>query len=118
MEEGAVTATSFPARRGLKAESNGSALCRWGRMSGTVLDANDCALLAAKRLRWTVKSESSLREDWTGRTTSLARYATLATAAMLVEGSLVGCGGILPASAGLKMLAIMRQRLDVSKGHQ
>ena len=100
-----VTAdTVLPLRRGWKAESRGSSLfltattyieiprrldlaltpntiTSWifNLTSGTLLDETASVLFALKALSDLEKTESVCSAGWTERTTSLVRYATLAT---------------------------------------
>lgn len=78
-----VTETRRPARIGVKTESRGSALCLTDTISGTaslVVATMPASFRPAKRLRWAENSESEASDGCTETITSLARYATLATA--------------------------------------
>ena len=106
-EDDVVTETSLPALSGEYAESNGSALCRSGIISGTDLETKPLALLRAKRVRWWENSDSVPREGCIERITSLAMYVIRATAFVRESANLLGWfhRGVLfaPASAGLEI---------------
>jgi hypothetical protein len=74
-----VTETFLPACNGVYADSRGSAFCRTGMISGEILEMKFFELFAVNRERWYENSDSVASDGWTERTTSLARYATLAT---------------------------------------
>lgn len=104
IEDGVVTETSLPARRGVYVESRGSALWRTGRISGLEPETKLFALFSSKRRIWKEKSESTLRAGCTERTTSLAKYAILATVGSCQRSSLTTpVGSCVPASEGLAM---------------
>jgi hypothetical protein len=74
-----VTLVSLPLRKGWKADSSGSAFLRTGRISGSVWQTIEFALLVAYWVRNLENSESVAREGWTEMITSEDRYATRAT---------------------------------------
>lgn len=108
IEDGVVTDTSLPARRGVYAESRGSALWRTGRISGLEPETKLFALFCSHRRRWWENSDSMLRAGCTDTTTSLAKYATLATVFEKCQRSFSEVRGVcLPASEGLSIDPIL-----------